>query len=43
MYNILCHYSYYAYFILSHKTEKRVTERKKDSTFEVYLSNGKPN
>ena len=40
MYNFLCHYSYHAYFILSHKSEKRVTEWNKRLAFEVYLYTG---
>ena len=40
MYNFLCHYSYHAYFILSHKSEKRVTEWNKRLAFEFYLSTG---
>ena len=39
--NFLCH-SYHTYFILSLKSEKRVTENIKDWTFEVYLLTGEP-
>ena len=34
MYNFLCPYSCHAFFILSHKSEKRVTERNKNQTFD---------
>ena len=38
--NFLCLYSYHEYFILWHNSAKRVKERIKDWTFEVYLITG---
>ena len=41
MYNFLCHYSYHAYFILFHKSEKHVTEKNKRlSLLSLFINQG---
>ena len=43
MQNLLCHFYYHVYFILSHKSENVLQKETKDLDFEMHLLTGEPN